>query len=171
MNDDLAVYKPVFFPPDTASEGSHSLRFFRESHHTLCKVTSPPSHLQEEDISQHSRPLRALSNVSGLSTVFMPGNSGRFIVKTSKSPPHSVRLRGEYTRCLSGFDSPTTGCVNGFVYVDFEVKLPISPNRTMLTISLSSVSIIFEPVNCLQILVLIIPGLCARLHWMNKLTT
>jgi cleavage and polyadenylation specificity factor subunit 1 len=119
-NDDLVVYKPVFIPSETES-GQPNLQFFREAHHTLSKLTSKES-LTETEIPTRRRPLRALQNVSGLSTVFMPGDSGRFIVKTAKSTPHVVRLRGEFTRWLSGFSSPLTGCENGFIYVDAEVR-------------------------------------------------
>ncbi|KAJ6109745.1 hypothetical protein N7486_001980 [Penicillium sp. IBT 16267x] len=118
-NDDLVVYKPVFIPSEAESGQPNRLQFFREAHHTLSKLNSNDP-VTEREISQRRRPLRALRNVSGLSTVFMPGDSGRFIVKTAKSSPHVVRLRGEFTRSLSGFDSPVTGCGNGFIYVDSE---------------------------------------------------
>lgn len=120
-NDDLVVYKPVFIPSEAESRPPTCLQFFRESHHTLSKLASNQS-IAETEIPQRRRPLRALRNVSGLSTVFVPGDSGRFVVKTAKSSPHVVRLRGEFTRWLSGFDSPATGCGNGFIYVDSEVR-------------------------------------------------
>ncbi|KAJ5634886.1 Cleavage/polyadenylation specificity factor A subunit C-terminal [Penicillium herquei] len=118
-NDDLVVYRPVFIQSD-ADNNPSSLRFYREAHHTLSKIKSPSSSIQEDMTSQRPRPLRALSNISGLSTVFMPGDPGSFLVRTSKSSPHVVRLRGEYIRWLSTFDSPATGCENGFIYVDSE---------------------------------------------------
>ncbi|KAJ5663769.1 Cleavage/polyadenylation specificity factor A subunit C-terminal [Penicillium longicatenatum] len=134
-NDDLVVYKPVFIPSETES-GQPNLQFFREAHHTLSKLTSKES-LTETEIPTRRRPLRALQNVSGLSTVFMPGDSGRFIVKTAKSTPHVVRLRGEFTRWLSGFNSPQTGCENGFIYVDAEhtLRACLIPPETQLDYS------------------------------------
>ncbi|KAJ5752373.1 hypothetical protein N7520_009290 [Penicillium odoratum] len=116
-NDDLVLYKPVFIPTEAESGQSNRLQFFREAHHTLSKLTSNES-LTGAETHPRRRPLRALQNVSGLSTVFMPGDSGRFIVKTAKSSPHGVRLRGGFIRWLSDFDSPATGCGNGFIYVD-----------------------------------------------------
>lgn len=120
-NDDLAVYKPVFVPSEAESGQSNRLQFFREAHHTLSKLASNESFTETETFSRR-RPLRALQNVSGLSTVFMPGDSGRFVVKTAKSSPHVIRLRGAFTRWLSGFDSPESGCESGFIYVDVEVR-------------------------------------------------
>lgn len=117
------MYKPVFIPSEAESGQPNRLQFFREGHHTLSKLV-PNESQTETEISPRRRPLRALRNVSGLSTVFMPGDSGRFLVKTAKSSPHVVRLRGEFTRWLSGFDSPVNGCGNGFIYVDAEVRAP-----------------------------------------------
>ncbi|KAJ5552933.1 Cleavage/polyadenylation specificity factor A subunit C-terminal [Penicillium frequentans] len=85
-NDDLIVYKPVFIPSEAESEQPNRLQFFREGHHTLSKLVPNESQTGTE-ISSRRRPLRALRNVSGLSAVFMPGDSGRFVVKTAKSSP------------------------------------------------------------------------------------
>ncbi|KAJ5915359.1 hypothetical protein N7466_011292 [Penicillium verhagenii] len=118
-NDDLVVYKPVFIPSEAGSEQSNELQFVREPHHSLAKLSSNQLPTEAEK-PLRERSLRALQDVSGLSAVFMPGDSSRFIVKTAQSPPHVVRLRGEFTRWLSGFDSPSTGCAKGFIYVDSE---------------------------------------------------
>ncbi|KAJ5986847.1 hypothetical protein N7451_011212 [Penicillium sp. IBT 35674x] len=85
-NDDLIVYKPVFIPSEAESGQPNRLHFFREGHHTLSKLVSNETETGS-DIFPRRRPLRALRNVSGLSTVFMPGDSGRFVVKTAKSSP------------------------------------------------------------------------------------
>lgn len=67
--------------------------------------------------------MRIFHDVSGLSGVFLPGNSSGFIVKTSTSSPHLIRLRGEYTKWLSGLDSADLGCEKGFIYVDSENRI------------------------------------------------
>ncbi|KAJ5936428.1 hypothetical protein N7454_005063 [Penicillium verhagenii] len=118
-NDDLVVYKPVFIPSEAGSEQSTELQFVREPHHSLAKLSSNQLPTETEK-PLRERSLRVLRDVSGLSAVFMPGDSSRFIVKTAQSSPHVVRLRGEFTRWLSGFDSPSTGCAKGFIYVDSE---------------------------------------------------
>jgi cleavage and polyadenylation specificity factor subunit 1 len=53
----------------------------------------------------------------------MPGASSSFVFKTAKSSPHIIRLRGDFTRWLSSFDSAETSCDNGFIYVDSQVRL------------------------------------------------
>lgn len=53
----------------------------------------------------------------------MQGASSSFVFKTAKSSPHIIRLRGGFTRWLSSFDSADTGCGNGFIYVDSQVRL------------------------------------------------
>ncbi|KAJ5675859.1 hypothetical protein N7462_008756 [Penicillium macrosclerotiorum] len=116
-NDDLIVYKPLFTSTEADNQPSNDLRFFRESSHTLPRVG--PS-LTEVDAPLRVKPLRVLSNVSGLSTVFLPGSSSGFVVRTSTSSPHFVRLRGEYTQWLSGFDSSALACEKGFIYVNSE---------------------------------------------------
>ncbi|KAJ5902421.1 Cleavage/polyadenylation specificity factor A subunit C-terminal [Penicillium taxi] len=117
-NDDLIVYKPVITSSDQDPETSN-LRFFRESNHTLSRLSSGSSFTELYN-QQRAQPLRVLSDMSGLSTVFMPGESARFIVRTAASSPHSVRLRGDYIRWLTSFNSSTTGCDNGFIYIDAE---------------------------------------------------
>ncbi|KAJ5677429.1 Cleavage/polyadenylation specificity factor A subunit C-terminal [Penicillium maclennaniae] len=117
VNDDLAVYKPVFIPVEVENRLMQDLRFFREANHSLSNVTSGESSSLLEE-KRGTRPLRVLRDVAGLSTVFLPGSSAGFLLKTAASSPHLVRLRGEFTRWMSGFHSSSIGCENGFIYVD-----------------------------------------------------
>lgn len=118
-NDDLAVYKPVFISAETENGSLHDLRFFRESNYSLSNVTSGASSSLSEN-KQRTRPLRVLPDVGGLSTVFIPGSSAGFLLKTAASSPHLVRLRGDFTRWMSSFHSPSLNCEHGFIYVDSE---------------------------------------------------
>lgn len=63
-------------------------------------------------------PLRACENVAGYSTVFLPGPSPSFIIKSAKSLPRVIGLQGAGVRTLSPFH--TEGCERGFIYADFE---------------------------------------------------
>lgn len=116
-NDDLLVYRPYVDAGAKDKENSN-LRFFRETNHFLPDVPSNLDTDSSNSRSQRARPLRILPNVSGFSTVFMPGTSASFVFKTSTSVPHIIRLRGGYVRGLSGFDSSAIGCAEGFVFVD-----------------------------------------------------
>lgn len=119
-NDDLIVYKPIFTPPD-AGNGSSYMRFIREANRVLPRTPLEPAFAQDE-MTQRFRPLRILPDISGLSAVFMPGESAGFVFRTATSLPHMVRFRGEYTRWLSSFDSAAAGCGKGFIYVDSKVS-------------------------------------------------
>lgn len=124
-NDELIIYRPSTNPGE-ADNGTPNLRLFKESNYSLPEI--PPS-LDTEipSIEQRSKKLRILPNVSGFSTVFMPGASAGFVLKSSSTVPHVIRLRGEYAQCLSSFDSSEIGCTQGFVYVDAEVFFLVNP--------------------------------------------
>ncbi|KAF3403665.1 Protein cft1 [Penicillium rolfsii] len=113
-NDELIIYKTVVISPE--GESPKRIRFHRESNHSLSNAASGT--ISELDLQQRARPLRVLPNVSGYSTVFLPGSSAGFILRTAVSSPHLVRLRGEFTQWLSEFNSAACGCENGFIYVD-----------------------------------------------------
>ncbi len=63
-------------------------------------------------------PLRACENIGGYSTVFMPGASPSFVIKSAKSTPKVVGLQGTAVRALSPFH--TGGSERGFIYADSE---------------------------------------------------
>ncbi|CAI7579676.1 unnamed protein product [Penicillium manginii] len=118
-NDETVVYKPATI--STATEDQEhpveELRFFREAHHSLSNITSKtPS----EEMQSRARPLRKFNDISGLSGVFLPGVSAGFILRTSTSSPHLIRLRGDFTKWLDGFDCGELGCEKGFIYADSE---------------------------------------------------
>ena len=114
------VYRPALVPSGSENEPSDRLCFFREANHALPRV-APETTSAELDNQRRARPLRVLPDVSGLSTVFMPGPSGSFLLKTATSSPHVTRLRGAFTQWLSSFDSAIAGCEKGFIYVDSTV--------------------------------------------------
>ncbi|RAK71794.1 cleavage/polyadenylation factor CFT1 [Aspergillus fijiensis CBS 313.89] len=100
QNDGINIYKP-FFVSTGAGDGKPSLRFSKEVNTVLPKVPSRGG-VESADKGQcKDQPLRILPDLFGLATVFMPGASAGFIVRTSTSPPHFVRLRGDYPRSVS----------------------------------------------------------------------
>ncbi|KAJ5884094.1 Protein c.t1.c1 [Penicillium subrubescens] len=131
-NDELIIYKTVVTLPEAESKSPKGIRFHRESNHSLSNAASGTT--SELYMQQRARPLRVLQNVSGFSTVFLPGSSAGFILRTAASSPHLVRLRGEFTQWLSEFDSAASGCENGFIYVDSESTIracQFSPNTLL----------------------------------------
>ncbi|KAJ6145223.1 hypothetical protein N7470_009118 [Penicillium chermesinum] len=122
-NDDLVVYKPVLNLSEADNERTLRLLFFREANHTLSNISSESS--TNGTLGSRQGSLRVLPNVSGLSTVLVPGRSAKFLVKTSQSSPHTVHLRGESTRWLSKYHAPAASCENSFVHVDYENNVQI----------------------------------------------
>lgn len=66
--------------------------------------------------AQRFLPMRRCSNISGYSTVFLPGSSPSFILKTAKSSPRVLSLQGSGVQAMSSFH--TEGCEHGFIYAD-----------------------------------------------------
>lgn len=104
----------------------------------------------DDDDVQPSRfvPLRTCANVSGHSTVFLPGPSPSFIFKSSKSIPRVVGLEGiGGVRGMSSFH--TEGCDRGFIYADSEgmarvAQLPPNTDFAQLGISVRKVPLDME---------------------------
>ncbi|CAK47110.1 uncharacterized protein An16g09140 [Aspergillus niger] len=95
--DDLIIYKP-FVVSTGPVEGIHSLKFSKETNSVLPRIPPGVSSTQPSGSDYRARPLRILPDISGLSAVFMPGASAGFIIRTSASAPHFLRLRGENSR-------------------------------------------------------------------------
>ncbi|TPX19066.1 uncharacterized protein E0L32_011227 [Thyridium curvatum] len=115
-NDDFSIYQPIRRSELTGAL-SASLRFQKLQNTTFAKS---PEVAAEDDASNQRRnmPLRACANLAGYSTVFLPGASPSFIMKSAKSTPKVVRLGGSGVRALSTFH--TEGCERGFIYADSE---------------------------------------------------
>ncbi|OLN82877.1 Protein cft1 [Colletotrichum chlorophyti] len=123
-NDDITIYEPVRLATQDQTTGLAKTLHFR-------KVTNPalarsPVEVADDDANEQPRfvPLRPCANISGYSTVFLPGASPSFIIKSAKSSPKVVGLQGLGVRGMSSFH--TEGCERGFIYVDSEVrKIPV----------------------------------------------
>ncbi|OJJ46311.1 hypothetical protein ASPZODRAFT_133341 [Penicilliopsis zonata CBS 506.65] len=123
-NDDLVIYRPFVVCKKTEGSSS-SLRFFKERNYSAPKSSSDyPNVLQDRKL--RPRPLRILQDVSGLNAIFMPGESASFVFRMSSSAPHVFRVRGDFTRSMSEFQSVLPGGQRAFVYVDSEHAVQIS---------------------------------------------
>lgn len=72
----------------------------------------------EEETVMRDDPMRAISDLDGYSTVFLPGGSPSFVIKSSKSTPKVLSLQGAGVRGMSSFH--TAGCDRGFIYADVD---------------------------------------------------
>ncbi|CAK7563657.1 MAG: mRNA cleavage and polyadenylation factor subunit [Sporothrix epigloea] len=141
-NDDLTIYQPL----RTASKSdlAESLRFSKISNSTFAKA-SASSYTAKNDKDGNEVfhvPLRAFENIGGYSTVFLPGPSASFVLKSAKSSPRVMNLHGAAVRSLSSFH--TQGCERGFIYVDVQgtsrvCSLPDSTNVAELGVCVRKV--------------------------------
>ncbi|ODH13612.1 hypothetical protein ACO22_07085 [Paracoccidioides brasiliensis] len=129
-SNELILYEPYHTVQSTENRLS-DLRFLKIANHHFPKFL-PESNLGNLSDSdrQLARPLRALGDVCGYRTVFMPGNSPCFIIKSATSIPHVMNLRGKTVHSLSSFNIPA--CEKGFVYVDTDnvVRMCRFPRNT-----------------------------------------
>jgi len=115
-NDDLTLYQPVL----ASSEGKsllESLSFQKVTNQTFAKE---PQEAAQDDATQQARflPMRPCANIAGYSTVFLPGASPSFVIKSAKSMPRVIGLQGLGVQAFSPFH--TEGCERGFIYADSE---------------------------------------------------
>ncbi|PNY28839.1 Protein cft1 [Tolypocladium capitatum] len=143
-SDDLSLYEPVRHQADeSASTLSATLLFKKSANAVLAKG---PEDVSQDETAEPPRfvPLRPCANVGGHSTVFLPGPSPSFILKSSKSAPRVIGLQGLGVRGMSTFH--TEGCDRGFIYADSEgiarvTQLPGATNFTDLGISVKKIAL------------------------------
>ncbi|KAH7001198.1 CPSF A subunit region-domain-containing protein [Ilyonectria destructans] len=140
--DDLTIYEPLRNHSEGTEPTLKATLSFKKSANSTLAIT--PVEATGDDAVQQPRfvPLRACANVDGYSTVFLPGPSPSFVIKSSKSIPRVVGLQGLGVRGMSPFH--TEGCDRGFIYADDEgiarvTQLPPDTNFTELGLSVKKV--------------------------------
>ncbi|EAQ93478.1 hypothetical protein CHGG_01713 [Chaetomium globosum CBS 148.51] len=114
-NDDLTIYQPFRYSTSAGADFSKTLFFQKLPNAAFAKS---PEEADEDEATHQPRMLsmRRCSNIAGYSTVFLPGASPSFIIKSSKSAPRVLPLQGAGVIAMSPFH--TEGCENGFIYAD-----------------------------------------------------
>ncbi|KAM0329407.1 hypothetical protein ACHAQA_004714 [Verticillium albo-atrum] len=143
-NDDITIYEPFRFDvQETSANLAKSLLFKKVTNSHLAKS---PIEAADDDAVQESRvmALRACADIGGYSTVFLPGASPSFILKSSKSSPKVVGLQGLGVAGMSSFH--TEGCERGFIYADSKgcarvTQFPDAANVAELGVSVRKVPI------------------------------
>ncbi|KAK3984881.1 protein cft1 [Cladorrhinum sp. PSN332] len=137
-NDDLTIYQPYRYHTGAAQELSKTLFFRKLPNPTLAK--SPEEADQDEATHQpRCLAMRRCNNVGGYSTVFLPGASPSFIIKSSKSTPRVVPLQGSGVVAFSSFH--TEGCDHGFICADSHHTARVSELPTDCSYSETGVSV------------------------------
>ncbi|KAL2063510.1 hypothetical protein VTL71DRAFT_5315 [Oculimacula yallundae] len=143
--DDLTIYEPFHSNSETSSPLSSTLQFLKINNPHLAKNPDVSAIETEDDVSaKRNEPMRAISNLGGYSTVFLPGGSPSFVLKTAKSTPKVLSLQGVGVRGMSSFH--TEGCDRGFIYTDVEgiarvSQLPPDTTFAELGVSLQKVEL------------------------------
>jgi cleavage and polyadenylation specificity factor subunit 1 len=138
------IYEPFSAPPSEGTTAS-TLHFLKINNPHIAKDPDiSAGETADATVSPRDRPMRAISNVGGYSTLFMPGGSPSFVIKSSTTSPRVMNLRGVGVRGMSGFH--TAGCDRGFIYVDIDgvarvSQLPSDVNFTELGMTVQRVNI------------------------------
>ena len=114
-NDDITLYQPLRAKSEGSKALAKTLTFQKLPNQIFAKS---PEEVEQDDsaIQPPFVPMRACENIAGYSTVFLPGPSPSFIIKSSKAMPRLVGLQGSGVQAMSAFN--TEGCENGFIYAD-----------------------------------------------------
>lgn len=124
---------------------SSALQFLKIHNPHLAKNPDVSAIETKDDVpGNRNEPMRAISNLGGYSTVFLPGGSPSFVLKTAKSTPKVLSLQGLGVRGMSSFH--TEGCDRGFIYTDVEgvarvSQLPQDTTFAELGVSLKKVEL------------------------------
>ncbi|KAH7391412.1 CPSF A subunit region-domain-containing protein [Cadophora sp. MPI-SDFR-AT-0126] len=117
--DDLTIYEPFRTTSESTSSLSSSLQFLKiHNPHLAHSPDVSAVETQDEVGGNRNEPMRVISDLGGYSTVFLPGGSPSFVLKTAKSTPKVLSLQGLGVRGMSSFH--TEGCDRGFIYTDLD---------------------------------------------------
>ncbi|KAI1136113.1 CPSF A subunit region-domain-containing protein [Hypoxylon sp. FL0543] len=113
--DDITLYQPFRAPSSTTQDLSTTLHFQKLPNPVIADDLFVPA---DHDVDEVNRapPMRRCDNIGGYKTVFLPGSSPSFVLKSSKTLPKVLRLQGNGVRGMSPFH--TEGCERGFIYTD-----------------------------------------------------
>ncbi|KAI9758008.1 MAG: hypothetical protein M4579_003244 [Chaenotheca gracillima] len=122
---DLTLYKPFqTFTPEQDRSISATLQFIKSSNLYLPEPDGGPKSVSGMEDHLSLSPMRRLADVCGYSTVFVPGSSPCFILKTASTIPKAIGLQGEAVKGMSGFH--TGGCEKGWVHIDVKGLVRVS---------------------------------------------
>ncbi|KAJ8120539.1 hypothetical protein ONZ43_g2774 [Nemania bipapillata] len=98
--NDMTVYEPFRSILDSTVELSRSLHFLKLPNSTVAKDVEA---VTEDDVEgQRTYPMRRCDNIAGYKTIFLPGDSPHFVLKSSKTLPRVIELQGSGVRDSQG---------------------------------------------------------------------
>ncbi|KAI0976786.1 CPSF A subunit region-domain-containing protein [Xylaria arbuscula] len=112
--NDVTIYEPFQATSGPSAELSKSLHFLKLSNSTIAQNSEI---VTEDDVEgQRTYPMRKCDNIAGYKSIFLPGDSPHFIIKSSKTLAKVIEFQGSSVRGMSLFH--TEGCERGFIYAD-----------------------------------------------------
>lgn len=115
-DEDITIYQAFRVPSKDAKELSDFLHFQKVSNPTFANAATEQVESEEDDEPKRNLPMRSCQDIAGYATVFIPGNSPRFVLRSAKSIPKVIDLQGRGIRGMSSFH--TEGCEHGIIYAD-----------------------------------------------------
>ncbi len=112
----MIIYQP--FQSPVAGTRDTILHFLKIPNPSSLKTSLSVSY--DDDGESKREPMRAIHDLNGYSTVFLPGDSPTFVIKSASSPPQLISLNEKSVQSLSGLNTPT--CERGFTYIDQTVS-------------------------------------------------
>jgi cleavage and polyadenylation specificity factor subunit 1 len=138
--DDVTIYEP--FNVEAPSDSSH-LRLRKISNPALA---TGRSEVAQDDTTLETRlhPMQVCPDIGGYSTVFLPGSSPSFVLRSSRSMPKVIGLQGAGVRGMSSFH--TEGCERGFIYADNHgiARVTQFPSDTCFELGVSITKVAFN---------------------------
>lgn len=116
-SNDLILYQP--YHSSVPGKSDATLHFLKIPNPQFTK-TSLPSLYDDEVEDDRREPMRAINDLDGYSTIFLPGQAPTFILKSASSPPQLVNMREKPIQCLTRLN--ISQCERGFAYVDQRVR-------------------------------------------------
>ncbi|KAI1815513.1 CPSF A subunit region-domain-containing protein [Poronia punctata] len=115
-DDDVIIYEPFRTNSKPTAELSLSQSLHFQKLPTSAVARNIETEAEDEMEEKRTYSMRRCDNIAGYKTIFVPGNSPRFVLKSAKTLPKTMELQGEGVRGMSTFH--TEGCERGLVYAD-----------------------------------------------------
>ncbi|KAL8732617.1 MAG: hypothetical protein Q9166_002592 [cf. Caloplaca sp. 2 TL-2023] len=110
--NDLIIYQPYQSP--VAGTRDTALHFLKMANPSFPKTSLPTSY--EEDELARREPMRAIHDLSGYSTVFLPGDAPTFIIKSASSAPQLINMHEKPVISLTRLKK--SSCEIEFAYIN-----------------------------------------------------
>ncbi|KAL8824130.1 MAG: hypothetical protein Q9170_008244, partial [Blastenia crenularia] len=113
-SNDLVIYQP--FQSPVAGNKDTTLHFLKIANPNFASTSLPLAYDGDDDSKRE--PMRAITDLSGYNTVFVPGEDPAFVIKSASGQPQRISMREKPIKSLAGLN--TSKCGKGFAYINQE---------------------------------------------------